>query len=247
MSEIGPRPRFLPIAPTANPARRNLPLIDEARAVDRRWQPVYAVWEITLACDLACRHCGSRAGRARADELSTVEALDLVAQMAALGVREVILIGGEAYLREDWADIAHAISQAGMACSVVTGGLRCDGSRIERALAAGVQPIGVSLDGLADTPDAQRGSGSFEAATATARRIAATGTIGLSVNTQINRLSMPELPAIAELIRRLGAHAWQVQLTVALGRAADRPALLLQPYHLLDPVRSEERPVRNGG
>ncbi|NVB81718.1 MAG: heme biosynthesis protein, partial [Kofleriaceae bacterium] len=43
-----------------------------------------AVWEITLACDLACGHCGSRAGRARPDELSTAEALSLVDQLADL-------------------------------------------------------------------------------------------------------------------------------------------------------------------
>ena len=42
------------------------------------WRPIYAVWEITLRCDLACRHCGSRAGRARPDELDTAECLDLV-------------------------------------------------------------------------------------------------------------------------------------------------------------------------
>ena len=36
------------------------------------------VWEITLRCDLACTHCGSRAGKARPDEISTAEALDLV-------------------------------------------------------------------------------------------------------------------------------------------------------------------------
>ena len=36
--------------------------------------PVSIVWEITLACDLACQHCGSRAGRRRRDELSTAEA-----------------------------------------------------------------------------------------------------------------------------------------------------------------------------
>lgn len=196
--------------------------------------PRVVVWEITLACDLACSHCGSRAGRARANELSTSEALDLVDQFSALGLREVILIGGEAYLRDDWADIAHAIRQAGMVCTMVTGGRHFDALRIEQALAAGVQHIGVSLDGLADTHDALRGPGSFDHAMATARRIADTRTIGLSVNTQINRLSMPELPAIADLLVRTGVHAWQLQLTVALGRAADRPALLLQPYHLLD-------------
>ncbi len=76
---LGSRPRSLPIAPIAAPARRNLPLADDARAVDRAWRPVYAVWEVTLKCDLACRHCGSRAGHARPDELTTSEALDLVA------------------------------------------------------------------------------------------------------------------------------------------------------------------------
>ena len=67
---------------------------------DETSPPSIAVWEITLRCDLACRHCGSRAGRERPDELTTSEALDVVRQMADLGVKEVTLIGGEAYLRD---------------------------------------------------------------------------------------------------------------------------------------------------
>lgn len=27
--------------------------------------PVHVVWEITLACNLKCSHCGSRAGKVR--------------------------------------------------------------------------------------------------------------------------------------------------------------------------------------
>src|SRR5262245_28219769 len=99
---LPPRPRSLPIAPVAPPGRRHLPLAASVRPIDQRWQPTYAVWELTLRCDLACRHCGSRAGRARPDELSTEEALDVVRQLAELGTREVTLIGGEAYLRDDW-------------------------------------------------------------------------------------------------------------------------------------------------
>src|ERR1700691_6045240 len=111
---LGPRPRTLPIAPSAPPAKKRLPLADDARPVDQTWRPVYAVWEITLRCDLACRHCGSRAGRARPDELSTPEALDLVRQMAELGVKHVTLIGGEASLRDDCLRIARAIRDHGM-------------------------------------------------------------------------------------------------------------------------------------
>ena len=212
----------------------------DVRKTVRWWEgphepPRIAVWEITLRCDLACHHCGSRAGRPRPNELSTSECLDVVEQLSKMGVREVTLIGGEAYLREDWADIAHAITQAGMVCTMVTGGRAFDEWRIEEALAAGVRHIGVSIDGLAGTHDTLRGmQGSFEAAVGAAQRIVATGIIGLGINTQINRLSMPELPALADLLGDIGAKAWQVQLTVALGRAADRPTLLLQPFHLLD-------------
>src|SRR5271155_689128 len=106
--------RGLPIAPEAKPGGRNLPLDAEARDVDRRHRPIYAVWEITPACALACRHCGSRAGRDRPDELTTAEALDLVDQMADLGGKEVTLIGGEAYLRADWLQIVRRVRSHGI-------------------------------------------------------------------------------------------------------------------------------------
>src|SRR3954470_13675675 len=114
MTDIGPRPKGLPIAPEAERSVRRLPLLDQVRPIDQRWQPVYAVWEITLRCDLSCRHCGSRAGRPRPDELSTEECLDLSRQLADLGTREVAIIGGEAYLRDDWTTIIRAIKDHGM-------------------------------------------------------------------------------------------------------------------------------------
>ena len=47
-----------------------------------RSHPVHVVWEITLACNLKCAHCGSRAGRARPDEMTTAECLAVVDQLA---------------------------------------------------------------------------------------------------------------------------------------------------------------------
>src|SRR4051812_3874560 len=77
-----PRPRAA--LPLLNGGRTRLPLDGEVRPVDRADRPIYAVWELTLKCDLACRHCGSRAGAPRPDELSLPEALDLVRQLAEL-------------------------------------------------------------------------------------------------------------------------------------------------------------------
>jgi MoaA/NifB/PqqE/SkfB family radical SAM enzyme len=73
-------------------------------------QAVYVVWELTLRCDQPCSHCGSRAGAARARELSPAECLAVVPQLVEMGAREVTLIGGEAYLRPDLPDIVRALA-----------------------------------------------------------------------------------------------------------------------------------------
>src|SRR5262249_28666589 len=132
-----------------------------------------------------------------------------------------------------WDLIAAEIARRGMFCSIVSGARQMTDERIERAVAAGVGKISLSIDGLERTHDAIRGSrGSWKAAVSAARRIAKRG-IDLSVNPQMNLLTMPELPSVADLLVSVGARSWMVILTAAMGRAADRPSLLLQPYHLL--------------
>ncbi len=196
--------------------------------------PVSIVWEITLACDLACQHCGSRAGRRRRDELSTAEALDLVGQMAELGARDVGLIGGEAYLRKDWLEIVAAVRAAGMECGLQSGGRNLSEERLAKAAAAGLQGVGLSIDGLREVHDELRGvPGSYELALAALRRVAAHGMVA-TVNSQINARSMPQLRELMDVIIDAGATSWQVAITVAMGNAADHPELLLQPWQMLE-------------
>jgi Y-X(10)_GDL-associated radical SAM protein len=195
--------------------------------------PVHAVWEITLACDLKCQHCGSRAGKRRPDELSTDECLDLVRQLARLGTREVTLIGGEAYMRRDWLEIIREIRAQGMDCTMQSGGLHLTEERVRAAAEAGLQAAGVSIDGLQDVHDRLRGvKGSFDAAFKALRLIRQYG-LTASVNTQITSLVIPQLPDLMELFIEAGAKNWQIQLTVAMGNAADHPELLLQPFEIL--------------
>jgi nif11-class peptide radical SAM maturase 3 len=194
----------------------------------------YAVWEITLKCNLACQHCGSRAGHTRTNELSTAEALDLVKQMAEVGIKEVTIIGGEAFLRPDWLEIAQAITEAGMLCGMTTGGYGITLDTAERMKAAGIQVVSVSVDGLEATHDRLRGKpGSWKWAFKTMSNLKQAG-IPFGCNTQINRLSAPEFPQIYEHLRDAGIFAWQIQLTVPMGNAADNSDILLQPYELLD-------------
>ncbi|MEH1901142.1 MAG: nif11-class peptide radical SAM maturase 3 [Nostoc sp.] len=194
----------------------------------------YAVWEITLKCNLACQHCGSRAGHTRTNELSTAEALDLVKQMAEVGITEVTIIGGEAFLRPDWLEIAQAITKAGMLCGMTTGGYGITLDTAHRMKEAGIGVVSVSVDGLEATHDRLRGKqGSWQWAFKTMSNLKQAG-IPFGCNTQINRLSAPEFPCIYEHLRDAGIFAWQIQLTVPMGNAADNTDILLQPYELLD-------------
>lgn len=212
--------------------------------------PIYVVWEITLRCDLSCAGCGSRAGKPREDELSTEEALGVVAQLAEMGTREVTLIGGEAYLRDDWPVLVRAIVDHGMRCSMTTAGRGMTRERAQLAKSSGISAVSVSIDGLRETHDAQRNlQGSFDAALAALRNLREAG-VTLAVNTQLNRRSLPDLGGVMDLLIAEKVRGWQVQLTVPMGRAADRPEWLLQPYELLELfpalAREAERGLEHG-
>ncbi len=196
--------------------------------------PRYAIWEITLACDQKCMHCGSRAGKARKGELSTEECLDVVRQLADLGVGEVTVIGGEAYLRNDFVLIINEIRAAGMSVTMTTGGLNLDEARARALAAAGVRTVSVSIDGLRPHHDRLRGvPGSYDRALAAIGRLRAQG-IPTSVNTQINALTMHDLPRLLERLHGAGVFGWQLQITSPFGNAADHPEILLQPYMMLE-------------
>jgi len=186
-----------------------------------------------MKCDQPCQHCGSRAGHARTEELSTAEVLSVAASLARLGCREVALIGGEAYLREDIHVIVRALADHGIRVGMQTGGRAMTLERAKKLKDAGLSALGVSVDGSAEVHDILRGNRGSHAAAMRALDAGREAGLLLSANTQINRLNMHILPEIARELRSRGAIAWQVQLTVPMGRAADKPEWIVEPYHVV--------------
>ncbi len=212
--------------------------------------PAYVVWELTLRCDQRCTHCGSRAMDSRPDELSTAEALEVVRQLQAMRTRELVLIGGEAYLHPGFLEVVAATKAAGIRPAMTTGGRGITETLARQMAEAGLYAASVSIDGLGNTHDLIRAvPGSFESATASLRHLRTAG-IRTASNTTLNRLNAPEIEGIYQHLRAEGVSGWQVQITAALGRAADRPEMLLQPWDLLDIVprvaRLKERAFQDG-
>lgn len=219
---------------TPEPPRRHLPLMPSTRTVDTQARPNYVVWELTLKCDLACRHCGSRAGKARKGELSTAEALDLAQQLVTMGTKEVTLIGGETYLHEGWLEVAGFLSKHGVRVGILTGGREMTRERVYAARDVGVVSMSVSVDALEPLHDELRGyKGSYQCALKAIEYIRSAG-LQTAANTQITRPALSQMDALFDILCSAGIEAWQVSMTVPMGRAADEPALLLQPYQVLE-------------
>jgi MoaA/NifB/PqqE/SkfB family radical SAM enzyme len=195
-------------------------------------QPCYVVWEVTLSCNLKCSHCGSRAGRPRADELSAAECIALIGELAQAGTKEVVLIGGEAHLRSDWLTLVAEITRQGVLCGLQTGARALTEAKIEAAARGGLKTIGVSIDGDPATHDRLRGVKGSHGHAVTATLLARKHGMMATANSPVNRCNVGELRDIFETIIAAGAMAWQIQLTVPMGNAADDPAVLLQPHDL---------------
>lgn len=199
-------------------------------------RPVYAVWELTMKCDQPCEHCGSRAGPSRPRELTTDEALEVARSLARLGCREVVLIGGEAYLRTDVHAIISELANAGIRVSLQTGGRAFTLERARAMKSAGLAGVGVSIDGPARIHDRLRGNlGSHHAALKALDAGRESG-LALGSNMQINALNWDTLEECAEVLKARGVESWQLQITVPMGKAADRPELILPPHRLVDVI-----------
>lgn len=197
-------------------------------------KPIYAVWELTLRCDHACGHCGSRAAKARPGELGLAELKAVADGLVRLGTREVTLIGGEAYLHPACLPLIEHLSAQGIWVSVQTGGRAVDAAMVASLKDAGLKALGVSIDGPEAAHDTLRGvTGSHAAAV---RALEASQRAGLmtTTNMQVNALTAPHLRDHFEALDALRVRSWRCQLTVPMGRAADRPEWLLQPWQLLE-------------
>ena len=221
----------------------NDPTTNRAQPPHRR-PPGRALWEFTWACDLRCAHCLVDGGPNDLQELDTAEALDLVDQIAGLGVRAVTLSGGEPLLRPDWAQVAARITGHGMLFRLSTNGNFVDDEVVQTLARIGAQRVVMSLDGTRETHDRirrpvhSRGRSPFDRVMEALDRLRPSP-VGASIITSVLRPNLPQLPAIHALLKDRGVEQWTIQLGHPTGRLGHRPELdggplLLDPGHLED-------------
>ena len=183
------------------------------------WALDSVVWELTLRCCFRCAYCGSRAGEARASELTTAECLDVAAQLSELGCRRVNLLGGEVFLRPDWREIAAALTERGMKVCVITSGFTLTPAILEDLAALNIESVAVSLDGPERVHDAGRQKGSYARALKAIRALTDRG-IPTSVISALRADNVPLLGEFYGTLKGYPIFAWQLQACSPMGNAS---------------------------
>jgi len=187
--------------------------------------PLRIYWELTQACDLACRHCRALA-RPEPDpaELTAKEGLALLERLASFGapLPHLVLTGGDPLKRPDLFPLIAAARAHGFGVSVAPSATSRLTPRVIIQLAeAGVEALSLSLDGSdAARHDAIRQvPGCFDR-TITAARACVVAHLPFQVNTLVCQETVADLGAIHELTANLRAARWSLFFLIAVGRGA---------------------------
>lgn len=202
-----------------------------------RERPFIVIWEATQACPLACLHCraSARPDRDRA-ELDTDEAIDLMAQIAALGrpTPLFVITGGDPFQRPDLELLVRRGTELGLPVSVSPSGTPTLTRPALAVLhAAGARAVSLSLDAAtADGHDAFRGVPGVWDLTMNAWSEAADLGLKVQINSTVTKHNVHALPKIAAQVRDRGALLWSVFLLVPTGRG--------QALRSLDAAQTED-------
>ena len=194
-------------------------------------KPRLLALELTRRCRFNCRHCRANADPStRSEEMTTGQWKKILDSIAAYEKCVVIMTGGEPMEREDIYELIAYGRALGLRVVMATCGYAVDDASIAALREAGVMALSFSLDGATpETHDAfRRTDGAFDAVIRAAGAAQRAG-LRFQINTTITRSNLVEVPAIADLARRIGAYCWNPFILVPTGRGEEIATELLEP------------------
>jgi radical SAM protein with 4Fe4S-binding SPASM domain len=193
-----------------------------------KFQPVTAVWEITMGCNMRCGHCGSSCEERLPDELSTDDVLSLADEIAELGLRWVTISGGEPLLREDLPLLVQKLVSRGVAVNIITNGWLIDEKIAHELKNAGISTVAISIDGTEEIHDSIRKQGSF-ARIRDAIFHLKNENVSVGAVTTVSNKNINILPLLRAELIKMGVDMWQVQLGQPMGNFKQRPDWVISP------------------
>jgi len=183
--------------------------------------PLFAVWNFTNRCNLACQHCYQDAGRSAGDaELTLDEKLDLIDQMGRAHMPMVAFSGGEPTLSDDLLPVLRRARRYGMHATLATNGTTMTEDLAARLAEAGLRYVEISLDSVDPARhDGFRGvSGMWQRAVRGARIVVATPPLRLGIAMCVHQGNFAEVRDMIAFAEELGAGCFAHFNFIPVGR-----------------------------
>jgi radical SAM protein with 4Fe4S-binding SPASM domain len=195
----------------------------------KEYRPEFCVWELTLKCNMRCSHCGSMAGKARENELTVDECLNVAEQLVKLGCKQVTFIGGEVFLYKGWEIIARKLTENGIYVNIITNGFLLGDEQIAQIKYARLVNIGISLDGMQDNHNNIRNVNTSFDKVMEAFDVLNRERIPVAVVTSLIDKNFEDLWPIYDLLVENHIQLWQIQIVNPMGNMVDKKSFLLDP------------------
>ncbi|MEA2054773.1 MAG: PqqD family peptide modification chaperone [Candidatus Thermoplasmatota archaeon] len=182
--------------------------------------PIQASVELTMACNLKCRHCYANSGTSKSNELSTEEFLDIFSKLYKVGVVRVTLTGGEPLLHNDLPEILEFCFKK-FHLQLLTNGIGVT-EKIARQLSRYIVTTQLSLDGdNSKTHDYMRGKKGVFEKTIKAIKILVRHRVPTVVAMSVTPFNIDQIEGCLHLALDLGVAGFRVGGLTPTGRAKD--------------------------
>lgn len=179
----------------------------------------FVQWLVTNRCNLSCSFCESSSGEAGPGELSIEEARGLIDDLGSMGVRRLLISGGEPLMRRDIVTIMAYANRRNLRIGLATNGWFVEEME---AVLRGLRFFlyFTSIDGMPEYHDMSRGRvNAFNRALRGLDLFARMGVPVRIVNTVVHPGNIPQLEGMVEIIRNSAATSWRLTPVSNVGRA----------------------------
>lgn len=173
---------------------------------------------VTMKCNLQCDFCSVSANEHEAQELPLDRLLQVIAEAARLGLKELHFSGGEPTLRDDLEDMLAFANELGLHTRIITNGFKLPRARLQGLIDRGLRDIMISIDGFEQTHNEFRKNRfSFQRAMQVVRDSVDLG-LRTRVSTVAYRENRHEVVPLLRMLAGEGIHIYSAFLGSPLGR-----------------------------